>query len=74
MKYVYIILISLFLFGCSTKIEYRDVIIPVKCEVDIPPAPTTTVYDAEYLKEVLIYTELLKSRLEFCVNGTKEVK
>lgn len=74
MKYVLILLLSIFLVGCYTKIEYRDVLIPTKCEVDIPPAPVSNIYDAEYLKEVLIYTEILRSRLEFCVNGIKEVK
>lgn len=68
------ILLSIFLVGCATKTEIKYVYVPTKCEVDMPPRPTTSKYDAFYLKEVLIYTEKLENIIEFCRNGVKETK
>lgn len=66
----FMILLLIFLSGCSKEIiKEVPVPVPVKCQVKYPQPPITDTPNAEYLKSILIYTELVKSRLYFCIYG-----
>lgn len=69
MKY-FIIFLSLFMFGCSTRVvtKYEEVYIPIKCDVYVPQRPKRQVDNFEYLKSILIYTEQLEIVIKGCVN------
>lgn len=78
MKYL-AVLFSLFMIGCSTKTEVLPdkVYIPVKCKVPETAVPTNQATDETdfkniYLnnKNILIYTEVIKSDLTTCTTGT----
>lgn len=62
------ILLSLVLASCSTKrqIEYRQVLVPVKCEIPDRQRPSRQSDVLETLKAILIYTNLLEKDLKIC--------
>ena len=52
-----------------TKIEYRDVMVPVRCNVVVPPKPERNpdrVLDISYVYE---YADKLERLLRVCVEG-----
>ncbi len=57
---------SFVFLGCAKKIIYKQVKIPVKCDVVLPTRPSEHLEGLEYLKELLIYAELLEKDLKFC--------
>ncbi|MFT2704791.1 hypothetical protein ACMWP2_03835, partial [Helicobacter pylori] len=63
-----------FVFGvslsaCVKKVVYRDVKVPIKCSIEIPPRPTEHLEALEYLRALLIYTETLENDLKFCTKN-----
>lgn len=70
--FISIILLILFLLTGCTRVEYKPVPVPVKCEITLKEKPTTSRYDVNYLKSVLIYADEMECDLHFCVTG--EVK
>ncbi|WP_240446417.1 hypothetical protein [Helicobacter pylori] len=58
--------------GCAKKIIYQQVKIPVKCDIVLPSRPSERLEGLEYLKELLIYTELLEKDLNFCTQKQEQ--
>ncbi len=54
--------------ACAKKIIYRDVKIPIKCDIEMPTRPSEHLEALEYLRALLIYTETLENDLKFCTN------
>jgi len=52
-----------------TKIEYRDVYVPVRCNVSIPPRPAYNPNPVLGVVDILEYTEKLEVLLNTCVGG-----
>jgi len=56
--------------GCApktvTRIEYRDVYIPVRCEVQMPPRPAYNPDPVMGVVDILEYTEKLELLLKTC--------
>lgn len=51
-----------------TKTEYRDVSVPVRCNVTIPPRPIYNGNAVMGVVDVLEYTEKLEALLKACVD------
>lgn len=72
MKCVGVIFLSLALcmfLACAPKVIYKEVFIPVKCEVTPPKKPVfNPAHNAlsENLSNIFIYVELLEKDLYFC--------
>ncbi len=52
--------------ACAKKIVYRDVKVPIKCDIELPTRPSEHLEALEYLRALLIYTETLENDLKFC--------
>jgi len=52
-----------------TKIEYRDVKVPVRCNVSIPPRPAYRGDPTMGVVDMLEYTERLETLLKVCAKG-----
>ncbi|WQS64247.1 hypothetical protein KVC41_06580 [Helicobacter pylori] len=61
--------ISVSFNACAKKIIYRDVKVPVKCDIQLPSRPNEHLEALEYLKALLIYTETLENDLKFCTKS-----
>ncbi|MFP6006800.1 hypothetical protein ACLF8L_07625 [Helicobacter pylori] len=55
--------------ACAKKIIYREVKVPVKCDIEIPSRPSEHLEALEYLRALLIYTETLENDLKFCTKS-----
>ncbi|MGL2752245.1 hypothetical protein ACQJ8G_05380 [Helicobacter pylori] len=55
--------------ACAKKVIYREVKVPIKCNIEIPTRPSEHLEALEYLKELLIYTETLENDLKFCTKN-----
>lgn len=67
--YIYGIFIAFLFISCSQKVVYKEVKVPIKCNVEIPTKP---IYQDNFildLKAFLIYSEILEKTLYFCVYG-----
>lgn len=67
------IVLALSYVSCS-KVVYKDVFIPTKCEIEMPQKPTyaepKNLYEYnELLSNELKYSEALESALHFCIKG-----
>lgn len=71
MKIILFILIILFFNACATKIEYRDVYIPQRCDVEIPKLNSANNVN-DRARESVIYTKKLEKALTCCVKGICE--
>lgn len=60
-------LILVGLSGCAAKIEYKEVLVPQKCEVTKKYRPAQTGDILGDFKGVLVYTEMLESDLAVCL-------
>ena len=69
-KYTLIFLIFLIIFitGCSVepKIEYREKLVPVKCEIPKTELPAYTGDVFSDIPNILIYTEILEADIKQC--------
>ncbi len=54
--------------ACAKKIVYRNVKVPIKCDIELPTRPSEHLETLEYLRALLIYTETLENDLKFCTN------
>ncbi|GAA8239284.1 hypothetical protein HpKG61_06690 [Helicobacter pylori] len=55
--------------ACAKKVIYREVKVPVKCDIIMPSRPSEHLEALEYLKALLIYTETLENDLKFCTKN-----
>ncbi|GAA9123591.1 hypothetical protein Taitung52_11310 [Helicobacter pylori] len=62
------------LTACVKKVVYRDVKVPIKCDIEIPPRPSEHLEALEYLRALLIYTETLENDLKFCTKNNNPLK
>lgn len=61
------ILVLTFLFALSACADKQIVVkIPIKCDIPKRDKPAKQSNITQYLKDILIYTELLESDLNFC--------
>ncbi|UOR37127.1 hypothetical protein MPF94_04055 [Helicobacter pylori] len=54
------------LTACAKKVFYREVKVPIKCNIETPARPSEHLEALEYLRALLIYTEMLENDLKFC--------
>ena len=66
------VLMALVLSGCATKVRYKEVLVPQKCEVSTKTRPLYTKNVVRDFKNVLIYTELLEQDIKICKGGKNE--
>ncbi len=52
--------------ACAKKVVYREVKVPIKCDIELPTRPSEHLEALEYLRALLIYTETLENDLKFC--------
>lgn len=77
-----VIMICLLCLGCTAKTitdtvyvtEYKDVYIPVKCEIDIPQKPVYIEGEAfpSLINRILKSYDELENLLEYCRGGKDE--
>lgn len=67
--YVYGFLIAFMFNSCAQQVVYKEVKVPITCNVEIPKKPAYTDDFLNDLKEFLIYSEILEKTLYFCVYG-----
>ncbi|MGL2737024.1 hypothetical protein ACQJ75_01920 [Helicobacter pylori] len=58
--------ISVIFNACAKKIVYKEVKVPIKCDIEMPSRPSEHLEALEYLRALLIYTETLENDLKFC--------
>lgn len=58
--------------ACSQKVMYKEVKIPIKCDIAITKRPALSLNEnfLQDLANLLIYVETLERDLNFCVNGS----
>lgn len=62
-----LILLNVFICGCvATKVEYKQVYIPIKCDVPKRERPQRSTNIVETLKSILVYTMTLEKDLQIC--------
>ncbi|PAF42765.1 hypothetical protein BKH40_07655 [Helicobacter sp. 11S02629-2] len=59
---------SVLLSACSTKVVYKDVYIPVKCDITTPIKPKPTNDLITNIANAFTYSKLLEDALNFCAN------
>ncbi|GAA9299870.1 hypothetical protein TH0249_10310 [Helicobacter pylori] len=64
-----VISVSFSACACAKKIIYREVKVPIKCNIEIPTRPSAHLEALEYLRALLIYTETLENDLKFCTKN-----
>lgn len=67
--YVYGFFIAFMFNSCAQQVVYKEVKIPIRCNVEIPKKPAYTDDFLKDLKEFLIYSEMLEKTLYFCIYG-----
>ncbi|WP_120861371.1 hypothetical protein [Helicobacter pylori] len=55
--------------ACAKKVIYKEVKVPIKCDIIIPTRPSEHLEALEYLRALLIYTETLENDLKFCTKN-----
>ncbi len=67
MKLLFLAFVVSFSFNaCAKKVIYREVKVPIKCNIEMPTRPSEYLEALEYLRALLIYTETLENDLNFC--------
>lgn len=69
MKTFISLLLTLFLISCSNKTQviYKEVKIPIKCNIDKISKPIYSDNLIQDLKNLAVYAELLEKDLNFCI-------
>lgn len=62
-------LMLILLSGCSQRVIYKDVLVPTKCDVEMPKRPILSGDVLLDIKEALKHSEILESNLRFCIKG-----
>lgn len=60
---------ALFLAGCSQKVVYKEVLVPTKCDIEMPKSPHLSGDVLLDSKAALKHSEILESSLRFCIKG-----
>lgn len=60
--------------ACVKKVVYREVKVPIKCNIEMPTRPREHLEALEYLRALLIYTENLENDLKFCTKNNNPLK
>lgn len=61
------LVILYFFSGCSTpQVVYKEVKVPIKCDVSARKKPAKNANTILYLKELLVYVEGLERDLSYC--------
>ncbi|QQW67661.1 hypothetical protein HGK50_04070 [Helicobacter pylori] len=60
--------------ACAKKVIYKEVKVPIKCDIEIPTRPSEHLEALDYLRELLIYTETLENDLKFCTKQSNPLK
>jgi len=55
-----------------TRVEYRQVYMPVRCNVAVPPRPAYNGDPVAGAVDLCEYTEMLEILLHTCINGGKD--
>lgn len=63
---VSVLVLAFLLSGCAKQVVYKEVKVPIKCDVPKAQKPKKQSNTIAYLKEVLIYAERLERDLDFC--------
>lgn len=69
----FLVLCALFLImiltmiGCAKKVVYKEVLVPTKCDIQIPQEPTLNGDVLHDLAESLAHSEKLENSLRFCI-------
>lgn len=67
---LFFMFIVIILSACAPRVEYKQVLIPTKCEIQMPTRPTFSDSFAPYnIRDLLIYTQELESALKFCTKN-----
>ncbi|GAA7376230.1 hypothetical protein BD0135_14630 [Helicobacter pylori] len=61
--------ISVSFSACAKRVIYKEVKVPIKCNIEIPTRPSAHLEALEYLRALLIYTETLENDLKFCTKS-----
>lgn len=69
MKYLIILALLAFVGCADPEIQYVEKMVPVKCEIEMPQEPQYSGDIMQDLPNILIYTEVLESDLQFCITG-----
>lgn len=70
---VAVTVLAIVMFGCSKPVVvYKEVSVPVRCDVPDRHKPKKSNNTVEYLRDVLIYSEGLERDLDYCKNGVKK--
>ncbi len=73
MKLLFLAFVFVISFNaCAKKVIYKDVKIPIKCDIELPTRPSEHLEALEYLRALLIYTETLENDLKFCTKKTNK--
>lgn len=74
MRFLLPIFLAFVLAGCASKeikvIEYVEVKVPVKCQIDFPKKPQKPSGTAEKSRALVIYLKELENALKFCIEGS----
>ncbi|QCD52670.1 hypothetical protein [Campylobacter sp. RM16192] len=71
--FVILLLFAVLIAGCSTKpqvitnVEYKEVLVPVKCQVKLPPKPTFNELDLKTAKDIAKYYQESEILLKECI-------
>lgn len=71
MRWIYILILPIFLSSCYGMKEYEQVFIPSACDVPKREKPKKTGVLIEDIRAILIYDEIISKDLSFC-RGEKE--
>ncbi|WQT20826.1 hypothetical protein E5A86_01000 [Helicobacter pylori] len=63
------VVVSVSFSACAKKVIYREVKVPIKCDIEIPIRPSEHLESLEYLRALLVYTETLENDLKFCTKN-----
>ena len=55
--------------GCAKKVVYKDVYVPIKCNVEMPLKPVLSGNLINDFASALKHSEMLEKDLNFCIKG-----
>ncbi len=67
LRLIKVIAIALFLAGCTSATVVTEVLIPVRCDVEVPQRPQPTEPSALWVTDLVSYTLMLEAALAYCV-------
>lgn len=69
MKLILLFFFAIFFVACSTKIETKEVYIPIKCNIPYPQKQKNTGDIIQNQKHLTMYTMELEAALDCCIKG-----